>query len=73
MSKAAPFNYKEQRIVMKLDEYFKGKNMSFSEQVFNALLIASHDLEAHHFSNENERLRILEFKQVLENLWHKIN
>lgn len=63
----------EQRVVHRVDEYFKSPSMTLQEKVFNALLIAQHELEDQNFSTESERIRITQFKNTLDNLILKLN
>lgn len=73
MYTAINLNSEEQEIVRKIDSYFKTSNMNFRDKLFNALLIAQHELESHHFSSEDEKLKILHFKNTLDNLLKKIS
>lgn len=73
MYTAANLSLEEQEVARKVDTYFKTSNMNFRDKVFNALLIAQHELESHHFSTEEERLRIIHFRNTLYNLLKKIN
>lgn len=63
----------EQKVAQKVDSYFKSKEMTLYEKLFNAMLIAQHDLESHNFTNEDERIRIIKFKKILDGLLKKIN
>lgn len=63
----------EQRVVHRVDEYFKSPSMTLPEKVINALLIAQHELEDHNFSTESERIRITQFKNTLDDLLLKLN
>lgn len=63
----------EQLTLSKLDNYFKQVDMSLYDKIFNALVIAEHELSGHCFSNENERLKIESFRNTLNNLRHKIS
>lgn len=73
MFPVSPLSSKEQEVAGKIDNYFKSSSMSLKEKVFHARLIALYDLEAHHFCSEEERLRIVEFKKILDQLLQKIN
>lgn len=66
-------NHKEQRIARHIDKYFKSADMSFYDKLFNAMLIAQHELEGHHFSSEKERQKIIEFTSIIDSLLKKIN
>lgn len=63
----------EQQVINRVDNYFKSSSMTLQDKLFNAILIAQHDLEEHNFSSETERIRITQFKNILECLWQKIN
>lgn len=65
-------NQQELNIVRKVDEYFIIDSMSFQEKIFQALLIAQHELEAEYYENECEKMRIIEFRDTLLGLLHKI-
>lgn len=62
----------ELSMAKKLNDYFRCSEMGFREKVFHALLIAQHDLEAHHYCSESERLKILAFTQILDALLNKL-
>ena len=64
-------NNEELQVAQRIDNYFRCNDMSFREKVFQAMLITRHELEAHHFGNEYERQRILQFAQVLDGLLQK--
>jgi len=70
---ATPLSFKEQRIIMRIDQYFKNSNMSLYEKIFNAKLIAEYDLEGHHFDNDYERRIISDFQDTLANLLVKLS
>ncbi len=61
----------EEQVAKRINSYFKPGDMSFQEKLFHALLIAQNELDGHHFSTEYERLRILQFKSVLDSLHQK--
>lgn len=73
MYTAINLSMEEQEIARKVDTYFKTSHMNFRDKVFNALLIAQHELESHHFSTEDEKLRIIHFRNTLYNLLKKLN
>lgn len=62
----------EKLVAKKIDKYFQTSDMDFKEKIFNAILIAQHELDAHYFSDEYEKQKILHFKNVLESLLEKI-
>ena len=72
LSNALAFSTKEKKVIYKIENYFKSKQMSFQDKLFHALLIAQHDLEAHHFSNEIERQNIVEFKEAVDSILQKL-
>ena len=65
--------YEEQKTLNKLENYFKSADMSLYDKIINALIIAEHELTDHCFCNEHERLKIENFKLVLDNLLEKID
>ncbi len=65
--------FEEKLITKKLNKYFKSSSMSLKDKVFNALLIAQHELEAQHFSNEMEKQKIIHYKVTLDNLLEKLS
>ena len=57
----------EERLVAnKIEKYFKTTNMNFRDKIMHAILIAQHELDAHYFSDEHEKQKILHFKKTLE-------
>ncbi|NLB53142.1 MAG: hypothetical protein GX808_09435 [Syntrophomonadaceae bacterium] len=62
----------EQKTLLKLENYFKCSDMSIHDKVFNALIIAEHELTDHCFANEHERLKVQQFKLILNSLLDKI-
>ncbi|MBO8158479.1 hypothetical protein [Thermosyntropha sp.] len=73
MYTAINLSSEEKEIARKVDDYFKTTNMNFRDKVFNALLIAQHELEGHHFCSEAEKLKIIHFKNTLDSLLKKLN
>lgn len=63
----------EQQVISRLDQYFKPSSMTMQDKIFNAILIAQLELEEQYFSNEIEKTRIMQFKNVLECLSQKMN
>lgn len=63
----------EQQVACRVDQYFKSSSMTIHEKLFNALLIAQHELDEENFSSENERMRIMQFKNILDSLLQKMN
>lgn len=72
MNPLSNLSQEELNVARKIDEYFKPDHMSFQEKLFNALLIAQHELEAEYYGNEFEKSRILEFRDTLLLLLNKI-
>jgi hypothetical protein len=64
-------NGEEIQVAKRIDNYFKCRDMSFREKVFHAMLITRHELEAHHYGNEYERQRVMQFARVLDGLLQK--
>jgi len=71
MNSFMPLSGEELQVAQRIDNYFKYSDMSFREKVFHAILIARHELEGHHFCNEYERQKILQFARVLDCLLQK--
>ncbi len=65
--------YEEKQVVSSIENYFRSNNMTTRDKLFNAMLIAQHDLETHNFCTEHERLKIARFKEVLDQLLLKVN
>jgi len=63
----------EQQTLIKLENYFRSSEMSLYERIFNALIIAEHELNGHYFTSEHERLIIENFKLILNDLLIKIS
>ncbi len=61
----------ELKVARRIDDYFRIDHMSFKEKLFNALLIAQHELDAQYYGNEFEKSRILEFRDILLLLLNK--
>jgi hypothetical protein len=64
-------NNEELQVIQRIDNYFRCSDMSFPEKVFQAMLITRHELEAHHFGNEYERQRVMQFARILDGLLQK--
>lgn len=62
----------EKKVFRRIEEYFKSPAMTLQDKIFNALLIAQHELEAQHFGSESERLQIIQFQQTLDSLLQKM-
>ncbi|NLV22820.1 MAG: hypothetical protein GXY49_12720 [Syntrophomonadaceae bacterium] len=64
-------SWEEKKVFYRVDEYFKSPTMTLQDKIINALLIAQHELEQHNFSNESERLKIIQFQKTLDSLLNK--
>ena len=73
MPESLNLNEEEKYLLQKVNNYFKPVNMSFEERVFNALLITSHDLEAHHFSTDKQHRTLIKYQTVLGRILKKMN
>ncbi|SHG60756.1 hypothetical protein SAMN02745221_00577 [Thermosyntropha lipolytica DSM 11003] len=73
MYTALHLSAEEREIARRVDNYFKTPHMNFRDKVFNALLIAQHELESHHFSTEDEKLKIIYFRNTLYSLLKKLD
>lgn len=62
----------EEQVANKVNNYFKSSNMTMRDKVFHAALIAQQELDEHNFSTEYERIRIAQFKDVLDTLIMKL-
>lgn len=65
--------HEEQFMANRVNQYFKSAEMSMQEKIYHAILIAQHELDAHHFNNETEKNRITHYKSLLDNIWQKIS
>lgn len=64
---------REEKIVFhRVNEYFKSPAMTLQDKIINALLISQHELEEQNFSNEDERLKIVQFQETLDRLLNKL-
>ena len=71
--RALNLNPEEANIARHLENYFLCSEMDFRDKVFHALLIAQYDLEARHYSNEAQRLKITKILSTLNGIWDKMN
>lgn len=69
---ANDLSHEEQKVINRVEQYFKSSSMTMQDKLFNALLIAQLELEEQHFSTETEKSRILQFKNVLECVLQKM-
>lgn len=72
MFSAKNLTNEEQQVAYRVDQYFKSPSMTIQEKLFNALLIAQLELDEENFGSENERKKIVQFKNVLDGLLQKI-
>ena len=72
MHPARNLSPEELSVAMKLDNYFNHVEMDFLEKVFQARLIATHELESGQPTSEKERNRIMTFMDTLDTIWHKL-
>lgn len=63
----------ESRIAQRVDSYFKSPGMSLREKLFNAKLIVVHDLEMENFAGDRERMKLVEYRNILDRLIQKID
>jgi len=63
----------EKKIAEQVDKYFLSSRMTFADKLFHALLIAQHDLEAHHYCSEEEHQRLLHYISILQGILHKVH
>lgn len=63
----------ESLITEKVDKYFRSPSMSLRDKVFNAKLIALHDLELQHFAGPNEREKLMRYNSILEEILRKLD
>lgn len=66
-------NHEEKKVAEQVERYFHSSRMSFREKLFHALLIAQHDLDAHHFCSESEREVLVHFISVLDGMLSKLH
>lgn len=66
-------SHEEQKVISRVEQYFKSSSMTMQDKLFNAMLIAQLELEEQNFSTETEKTRILQFKNTLECLLQKMN
>jgi len=72
LQSAMDFSPEELTVAMKLENYFNHMEMDFLEKVFQARLIATHELELGHPASERERVRVMTFMDTLDTIWHKL-
>lgn len=62
----------EKQVAQRVQTYFKSDEMNFKEKLFNACLIAQHELDSHQFSNEYELRNIVHFKETVDKIMAKL-
>lgn len=70
---ALQLNPEELHIARRVESYFGCTEMDFRDKVFHARLIAQYDLDARHYSNEMQRIKITRFLSTLNAIWDKMN
>lgn len=63
----------EKKVAEQVDRYFISSRMTLADKVFHALLIAQHDLEAHHYCSEDEHQRLLQYINILQGILYKLH
>ncbi|NLV17417.1 MAG: hypothetical protein GXY50_09470 [Syntrophomonadaceae bacterium] len=62
----------EDQIARRVDNYFRSPDMSLREKLFNAKLIAVHDLELENFTCQNEKEKLAHYYQMLDSIMQKL-
>ncbi|MGE5415563.1 MAG: hypothetical protein ACM3UZ_02130 [Acidobacteriota bacterium] len=63
----------ENQIAQRVNSYFRKPGMTLREKLFNAKLIALHDLELENFAGENEREKLTKYNQILDMIMQKLD
>lgn len=63
----------ENQVAQRVNTYFRSPTMSLREKLFNAKLIALHELELQNFSNESEREKIAYYSYILDSILEKLD
>ncbi len=63
----------EYQVAQKVNTYFRSPMMSLKEKIFNARLIALHDLELENFTCEHEREKLAHYSDILERIMKKLD
>ncbi|MGI6513813.1 MAG: hypothetical protein GX052_10475 [Syntrophomonadaceae bacterium] len=63
----------EYHVAQRVNTYFRSPVMSLRDKIFNAKLIALHDLELHNFTCETEREKLTHYSHILDRIMQKIN
>lgn len=72
MDTALWLNHEEQKIAEQVERYFRSTRMTLREKLFHAMLIAQHDLDAHHFCSDSEREGLIHYISVLHGILAKL-
>ncbi|HOQ08832.1 MAG TPA: hypothetical protein PLG09_01760 [Syntrophomonadaceae bacterium] len=73
MDTSSWLSLEEKKVAEQVDKYFHSSRMTFPEKLFHALLIAQHDLEAHHYCSEDEHQRLLQYINILQGILSKLH
>lgn len=73
MYTASNLSCEEMEVLARLDRYFHCNEMPVRDKVFHAILIAQYELEAQHYTNDAQKVRIIYFKNTLETLLGKLD
>jgi len=63
----------EYQVAQRVNTYFRSPVMSLREKIFNAKLIALHDLELQNFTCETEKEKLTHYSHILDRLMQKID
>ena len=62
----------EDRLAQRVNNYFRSPDMSMRDKVFNAKLIAVHDLELENFSCKTEKEKLTHYYHMLDRIMQKL-
>ncbi|NLB17335.1 MAG: hypothetical protein GX825_01015 [Syntrophomonadaceae bacterium] len=62
----------EDQVAQKVASYFRSPEMSLREKLFNAKLIAVHDLELENFTGQDEKEKLARYYQMLDSIMQKL-
>jgi hypothetical protein len=63
----------EYQFTQKVNSYFRSPKMSLRDKLFNAKLIALHDLELENFAGESEKVKLTHYTYMLDRIIQKID
>lgn len=63
----------EHQVAQRVNTYFRSPMMSLREKLFNAKLIALHDLELQNFTCETEKEKLTNYSHILDTIMQKLN